>query len=399
MDINPTKTNTCINKNINFPSYNAVQLNLQQPTANFSMPNIIYDYPQANGQIYYQPAQQSPATTNNITKIPSGIDDYNNYIEVDKSGNEITSVKYMKDGASIIQKIKTKSPDGTMLEKTLENSPSFKKSNIIITDKNGKQLLSKEKTYQKINDNNAQTIVDGEIYNISGLQGNIITVENNGKIVQLDLNKMLNRDVKILKPKVSPNGFPIRETKITEQEKENLFNRIKSLSGDDLFRLSKSVEHIQFLDEKSHEAFFVEDGKTLLLSPKDWENSHTVTIHELGHAINHYKTKNLLSDDKSYTSIREYEKQNFKQNTNMTKGDKFFYHKFMFGNPDFYWKDTVVSADEDKHLRDESFAECYNNLNTMDILHYDDDVLPLRTLSLFKYLPKTMVEVERMAHI
>ena len=46
------------------PSYNAVQINLDTPTLNappMQMPGYYYDYPQANGQPYYQPVQQPTA--------------------------------------------------------------------------------------------------------------------------------------------------------------------------------------------------------------------------------------------------------------------------------------------------------------------------------------------------
>ena len=43
------------------PSYNAVQINMDTPTVNAPQPGFYYDYPQADGQIYYPPAQPQPA--------------------------------------------------------------------------------------------------------------------------------------------------------------------------------------------------------------------------------------------------------------------------------------------------------------------------------------------------
>ena len=388
----------------NYPSYNAVQINMDKPTVNAPAPNVVYEYPQADGQIYYPPIQQ-PANTENgrITRTHSGVEDYDNYIETDKLGNEVASITHTKEGNTVIQELKTKSPDGTTLEKTLKNSPDFKSSNIVIKDTDGKILMSKEKTYKKLDDDKVQTTTNGEIYNISGLKSDIITVEHNGEQIRLDLNKLLNPDVKLLKMNTSPDNFQIRDTKITDEEKEKLFNRIKSLSGDDLIILSKSVEHLQLLDERSIESFFVETGKTLLLSPKDWENSHMVTEHELGHAITYFNTEkndgtNLLSDTEPFKTIRNYEKLNFAQNTDNTNGDKLFGSKFMYGNSDLAWSNGDDDNDE-SNLRNETFAECYNNLNNMDIIHYEDEILPMRTLSLFKYLPKTMIEVDNLSKI
>ena len=64
------------------------------------------------------------------------------------------------------------------------------------------------------------------------------------------------------------------------------------------------------------------------------------------------------------------------------------------------WADVNYDLEaEQVNLRDETFAECYNNLNTMDIIHYGEEVLPERTMSLFKYMPRTMVEAERLSQI
>lgn len=377
------------------PSYNAVQINMDNPTANVPTPNVIYDYPKADGQIYYPVIQ--PTMAGKITRTPSGVEDYNNYLEYDKFGNEVASINYQKEGDAIVQKIKTTSPDGTVLEKTLKNSPNFKNSNIVIKDKDGNVLLLKEKSVTKIDNDKSQTVVNGKVYNVSGLQGDVLTVEHNGAIATIDLNKMLNPDVKLLRECVSPDNLPIRDSKINNEEKEKLFNRIKSLSGDDLFRLSQSVEHIQFLDDKSIEAFFVPNGNTLLLSPKDWENTHLITSHELGHAIYNQNVRRLKLDDSQFKTIRNYEKQNFEQHKSNTRGEELLGSKFLFGNPDMNWKDVDEVADDDEYLRDETFAESYNNLNTMDIVHYDNEVLPLRTLALFRYLPRTMAEVEKLA--
>lgn len=382
-------------------SYNAVQINMQKPTVNAPAPQMIYDYPQAGGQIYYPPMQKPVSFgQNKVIRTPSGADDYENYIETNADGDEIASVKYSKEGNILVQNLKTKSPDGTMLEKTLKNSDNIKTSHITIKDKDGNLLFTKEKTYQKVDEDTAQTILNGDVYNISGLKGNIITVEHNGKKTEINLDKMLNPDVKILKMNTSPENFNIRDKKITDEEKEKLFNRIKSLGGDDLIRLSKSVEHLQLLDEKSIESFYVDTGKTLLLSPKDWGTSHMVTEHELGHAITYSvpDENNLISDNEQFINIRNYEKENFKNNTGMTSGDKLFGSKFMFGNPDYAWE--IGDKDgEEANLRNETFAECYNNLNNMDIIRYDDEVLPMRTLSLFKYLPRTLAVADKLSQI
>lgn len=404
MGINTTSSNISPKEIIAAPSYNAVQINMEKPTVNATAP-MIYNYPDSNGQIYYPPINLP--TTNNgqengIKRSPSEVDGYQNFSEINSQGQEVVSVKYSKDGDILVQDLKTTSPDGTTLEKTLKNSLGFKSSHIVIKDKDGNVLLTKDKSCKKLDDDKSQTIVNGQVYNISGLSGNIINIEHDGQVTELDLNKLLNPDVKLLKLNTSPDNFEIRDTKISDEEKEKLFNRIKSLSGDDLIRLYKSVNNLQFLDEKSIESFFVDTGKTLLLSGEEWENSHMVTEHELGHAINHVKVTddnyNVLSDTEPFKTIRNYEKINFIQNSNDTLADKVFNTKFISGNPERDWGGGDPPND-DIGLRDETFAECYDNLNNMDIIHYEDEILPMRTLALFKYLPKTMIEVEKLSQI
>lgn len=382
-----------VNNYTNFNFKSEKQEPQTSPMTGLSDSNLIFIYLKNSGM------NNISAVNNRIKVCPSGIGDYNNYTEVDKFGNKIANIEYSKEGDILVQKLETKSPDGSTLVKTLKNSTDIKTSNITITDKNGKVLLSKEKSYQKLDDDKAQTIVNGEVYNISGLKSDVINIEHNGNSINIDLNKMLNPDVKSLEPNTSPDNFPIRSEKITNEEKEKLFNRIKSLGGDDLFRLSKSVEHIQFI-ENTIDAFFVETGKTLLLSDKDWENSSLITTHELGHAINHSGLNDLISDNETYRNVRNYEKENFRNNINMTKGDNFFRSKFLDGNRDLAWTDGNGNDDGwESNLRDETFAESYNLLNTMEIIHYDDEVLPDRMLSMLKYLPKTLAEVENLSQI
>ena len=394
MGISPVNTNFYVNNNIG-STFDAFKNKHKIPfQSEMSDTNLIFLYLKNQGQNNINP---------NFTKVyltPSQIEDFDNYSEVDKFGNEITTIKHSMDGTSLVQQIKTKSPDGTVLEKTVKNSDNFKSAHIVISDKNNRTLMIKDKSYIKQDENNAQTIVNGEVYNISGLNGDVITVEHNNQKIQLDLNKMLVPEVKLLELNTSPDNYLIREHKITNEEKEKLFNRIKSLSGDDLFRLSKCTEHIQFLDNTKLDAHFVDAGKTLLLSGKDWENSSLITNHELGHAINHLNTPDIISNNNLFAGVRNYEKLNFQKYGNLKDTDNAFNEKFITGNPDLNWNNTDNEniTDEDC-LRDETFAESYNLLNTLDIIHYDDERMPSRMLSMCKYMPKTLVEVEKLSKI
>lgn len=55
---NGTATQVNRTRPVYSPSYNAVQINMDTPTVNAPQPGYYYDYPQADGQPYYQPVPQ-----------------------------------------------------------------------------------------------------------------------------------------------------------------------------------------------------------------------------------------------------------------------------------------------------------------------------------------------------
>ena len=93
----------------------------------------------------------------------------------------MTSVVYSQENGSIIQKVKTTSADGTTVDRTTSNNDSVKQMTILIKDKNGKVLLNKNKSTEKISDDAKKTTVNGEVYNVSGLNSDILSVEHNGE--------------------------------------------------------------------------------------------------------------------------------------------------------------------------------------------------------------------------
>ena len=102
-------------------------------------------------------------TTNTIS-TPSGIGNFKNRVETDALGREILSINYTQSGSAITQNLKTTSPDGTTVEKVTTNDNNIKKTNLVIKDKSGKILVNKEKSYEKLNDDCARTIVNSETY-------------------------------------------------------------------------------------------------------------------------------------------------------------------------------------------------------------------------------------------
>ena len=333
------------------------------------------------------------AKTVNTISTPSGIGNYNNRKEIDVLGREILSINYTQSGSAITQNLKTTSPDGTTVEKVTTNDNNLKKTNLVIKDKSGKILVNKEKSYEKLNDDCAKTVVNGETYNISGLSGNVISVEHNGETKTLDLLKMT--DDKVEKMSITKNGenedesFENRTEKISDKERETLYSKIKSLGGDDLMRLADSVNEIAFLDtpDGCMESFY---NKRALIYSK--EVGPHVILHELGHAVNHkISDEELLSSNSHFKNIREYEINNFKKNK--TNSDTYFYNKFTNAD-NLVQRNLEPDMDSaESRLRDETFAEGYVMLNSTDILDFDKNIQQ-RVLSLTKYCPKTLAQIE-----
>lgn len=334
---------------------------------------------------------------NNQVSSPSGIGNFNNYLETDASGKEIVSVKYSQSGNAIVQNLKTTSPDGTTLEKVTKNADGVNTMNISIKDKSGRVLLEKSKTYEKLSDDTARTTVNGEVYNISGLSGDVISVEHKGEVTTIDLRKMT--DEKVEKMTVTSNAagdkedesFVERSEKITDKEREVLYSKIKSMGGDDLIRMSKCTDELAFLDtpDGNCESFY---NKRALIYSKDIKS--LVILHELGHGVNHFiSDDNLLSDSTHYKNIREYEIKNFRKNK--TGNDVRFDAKFT--DSERLLERGYETLDDAEHLlRDETFAESYAVLNQTDIMNFDEGVGD-RTLALVKYMPRTLVQVEHLS--
>lgn len=334
---------------------------------------------------------------NNQVSTPSGIGNYNNYVETDSFGKEIVSVKYSQSGNMITQNLKTTSPDGTTLEKVTKNDAGINTMNISIKDKSGKVLLEKSKTYEKLSDDKARTTVNGEVYNISGLSGDILSVEHNGEVTTIDLRKMT--DEKVEKMTVTRNAagdkedesFIDRPEKITDKEREILYSKIKSMGGDDLIRMTKCTDELAFLDtpDGNCESFY---NKRALIYSKDIKP--LVILHELGHGVNHaISDDKLLSDGNHYKNIREYEIKNYRQNK--TVNEVRFDAKFT--DAERLLTRGYETLDDAEHLlRDETFAESYAVLNQTDIMNFDEGVGD-RTLALIKYMPRTLVQVEHLS--
>lgn len=362
--------------------------------------NLIDNYITTQG-LYNQPLLKSTKFESN----PSGISNYNNYFEKDINGNVLTSVVYSQENGSIIQKVKTTSADGTTVDRTTSNNDSVKQMTILIKDKNGKVLLNKNKSTEKISDDVKKTTVNGEVYNVSGLNSDILSVEHNGEIVNIDLRKMTDEEVGKMSLEFGKNGeeiesFEERKNPITDDERKILYSKVKHLDGDDLFRLSKQIQKLSYLDvpDGALESFYNGENRKLIYSK---DVGGLVLSHELGHGVNHNVNTNvgdfnaLKSNNEHYQNMYNYEVNNFHKNPTVSSCEKLFDLKFT--NVENMMRTGMTREEAEQRVRDENFAESYVVLNCTDILNFDENIHS-RALALTKNMPRTLAQVEYLSN-
>lgn len=388
--------NSCVhNYNYLNPSFRANNIGVSQsiasgqPTVNQPVSTNLIDRYLATSAYYNVPL----INTANSKSTPSGVADYNNYVETDKFGKEVVSVKYSQNAGNITQNLKTFSPDGTTFEKTTTNGANKNSIDILIKDKQGRVILEKNKSIEKIDNDTSRTVVNGEVYNVTGLSTDVLTVEHNGDVKVIDLRKMTDENVEKMSVTRSADGmsedetFENRAEKISDKEREVLYSKIKSMGGDDLLRMTKCTDELAFLDtpEGNLESFY---NKRALIFSSDAPNF--VVSHELGHGVNHAKSEDdLVADNAHFKNIREYEIRNYKKNK--TSNDSRFDSKFV-NSERLLERGYSSIADAEQLLRDETFAESYAVLNQTEIMDFDKNIGD-RTLSLIKYLPRTLAQV------
>lgn len=385
------------------PSYNAVQINMKTPTVNAPRPAMIYDYPQASGQIYYPPIQSKPVSfggNSTVTRTPSGVGKYENYSEIDENGNEVTSVKFTQNGSAITKTTKVISYDGSTIESVITNDNGNNKMSLIIKDENGNLLLEKNKSVQKINDDKSVTTVNGKTYTVTGLSGDVLSIESDGKITTIDLNKLISKDVcTLLGEEGRTNAWSVGNNNLTKTQSDNIKAQIKNIPADDIINLSKSIDTLYVLESKEeYESFYDANNKrkAILLGPSI-ENS--VTLHELGHAVNNINGNNLLSDNEQLAKAKEQEENNYLKRFNNDEPTDFFCNQKFIDYENLINNANMSKEEAISHLRDEVFAESYSVLNNPIILSENEKFMQMRTLGLMKAFPKTIAEVEKLSEV
>ena len=314
---------------------------------------------------------------------PTGIGDYENMLVKDATGKVVQEVKYTKEGNKIVETVNVNSVDGSTLNKVITQDGNKKTMSINVKDKNGNDLINENRTYEKIDEDNAISTHNGQEYKISGLKGNVITVEHNGEKKVIDFEKMVNPETEKLDQSKTGNT-------ITNEQKDFLISRLKNRSGDILLTIDKELDKLTFMDEKGYEGWYVgyQDSTERTLKTCA-EANNMLELHELGHGVNEFNDKSgkCWSDvNQEYHSVRDKEIEIFNQ-TNKSSDYKQYMQKFMNGE---HMLSRGFSKEECKLVgANEEFAEAYGFFNNMDIENVN-----FKTTSLVQHMPESV----RMVH-
>ena len=321
---------------------------------------------------------------------PAGFNNYDNMLVRDAQGNIVQEVKFSKKGNTITQTINVNSVDGSKFSKVLTQNGNKKTMDINVKDKLGNILVQENRTYERLDDDTAISTRNGVEYKISGLKGNVITVEHEGKKEVIDFNqKIFPTTEKLDQSSTGKN--------ITDEQKEFLISRIKNRPGDLILTLANEIDKFTFMDEDGYEGWYCgykdnrpeerNDAIRILKTCRAADNM--LELHELGHGVNEQNNKsgNCWSDlNLIYRAVREKEINDF--HNNMSSNDyKLYMQKFtngenMLGSGMTKEECKLVSANEE-------FAETFGFYNNMDIENVN-----FRTTSLIQYMPAS----SRMAY-
>ena len=268
-------------------------------------------------------------------------------------------------GANIISK-NFVSPAGTKTEYYYESSlDGLEVINYKITDKNGKILMDREQTFQKTDENNFVSSMNGKVYKIN-FDGAKITIEDNSS------NK---KNVIDLTGKIPENG------------RDTVLNILKRVPGNQLLMMTKlPIEKIEYdaFSLANNNAYWSGEDKTIFLSfhqsSSDFTQSlFTTFMHEYGHFLDcDPATGECETVSKNQELIKIYNKelQDFLDDTTTLQQDYIRY--FIYENG-FYNPSEERAAETNMLL--------YTNPN---------DYLSVRALYYQQYFPQTIAKIAEL---
>ncbi len=335
--------------------------------------NLILQYleSQANNNISSKYNVSAPIWT-------PAFDKFENLKVLDAQGNIVQNVEFKKDGDKLTEKIFVKAVNGSTVDKTIVNDGDKKFMTLVFRNKNGEITGEENRSYEKVDDDNAISAHNGKIYKISGLSTDILTIEHNGQKTVVDLAKKIQPTLDTIENEPT-------QKQISKEQKEFLLNRIKKLSGDIILKFDEEIDKMVMLDTNEYEGFFCNDNGIRKLKLSQEVKDDMTFVHELGHAINSIDSKcddnNYVrwSDNDDFVKSREFELKNFrnrcKNNSIIRAMEKFTYDKFIN-------KGYVSYKEGQKDAQDEEFADMTGFINCMDV-----NWIHNRLTSLLQFMP------------
>lgn len=300
---------------------------------------------------------------------PSGIEGLNNLIQKDINGNIVQEVKFTQNGSKLTQTITVKCYDGSNMKKVITLDGNKKTMDIDFKDKDGNSLVQESRIYEKTDDDTAISTVNGKQYKISGLKGDVLTVEVDGKKHIIDIAAKVDEQIRTFKETPS--------VKFNDEIKECLISSFKNQSGDILLAFDENIKKIAYLDIDDNDAAYNNQDESISTTEK---SESSTNLHELGHGVNAQKDKKWSDSNQEYLEAREIEIKNYNNSVKWNGFDWMW--KFTTGKFDIENGATVQEAK--LNAADEEFAEVFGFFNNIDIQNIDP-----RTTRLIQYMPKS----------
>ena len=300
---------------------------------------------------------------------------------LDAQGNVVQKVEFKKDGDKLTENIFVKCVNGSTVNKIIVNDCNKKSMELVFRNKNGEITGQENRTYEKLDNDTAISVHNGKTYKISGLSGDVITVEHKGQKKVIDIAKKIQPTLDTIKNEPT-------QKQISQEQKEFLINSVKKLSGDIILKFDEEIDWMVMLDTDEYEGFYRNDNGVRKFKLSQSVKDDMTFIHELGHAINCIDSESsdnenrvLLSDNKELAKAREIEISNFrnrcKNNDIIVPMNKFIYD-------DFVKKGYVTYEEAQQDGQDEEFAEMTGFINCMDV-----DWLNERVPCLLQFMPNS----------
>lgn len=303
---------------------------------------------------------------------------------LDASGNVVQSVEFKKDGDKLTEEIFVKCVNGSTVNKTIINDGNKKSMTLIFKNKNGEITGQENRTYEKLDDNTAISVHNGKTYKISGLSGDVITVEHNGQKKVIDLDKKIQPTLDTIENEPT-------NKQISQEQREFLLNSVKKLSGDIILKFDEEIDQMVMLDTDEYEGFYRNDNGVRKFKLSQKVKDDMTFVHELGHAINridskggdidqnNWRNKVCWSDNKNFAKVREFEMNSFRKNC---KNNDIIQSMNKFIYDDFIQKGYMSYEEGQKDGQDEEFAEMTGFINCMDV-----DWINSRVPCLLQFMP------------